>query len=292
MIEVSIHDDRACHLGEGPIWHPLRATLYWFDITAGRLLWRDGETPRHWQFDRMVSAAGWTDAQTLLIAGETGLFLFDLDTGAQTPLCAIEADQPGTRSNDGRADPHGGFWIGTMGKGGEAGAGALYRYYRGTLRRLGEGFTTPNSLCFSADGATAYFSDTRRRTIWRQALSPTDGWPLAEPEVFVDLRPGTPDGERRPDGAVIDAEGCLWNAQWGSGRVARYSPDGELLTTIALPAGHTSCPAFGGDAYDRLFVTSAQQNLTPEQLVTDPGAGQTFVIDGAGRGRPEPAVLI
>ena len=106
-----------------------------------------------------------------------------------------------------------------MGKGGEPGAGALYRYYRGTLRKLGEGFTTPNSLCFAADGRTAFFSDTRRRTVWRQALSPVDGWPVGDPEVFLDLRPGTADGERRPDGAVIDAEGCLWSAQIGRAHV-------------------------------------------------------------------------
>ena len=98
--------------------------------------------------------------------------------------------------------------------------------------------------------------------------------------------------ERRPDGAVIDAEGCLWNAQWGSARLARYSPDGELLTVVPLPTAHTSCPAFGGKAYDRLFVTSARQNLTPEQLGDDPLAGKTFVIDGTGCGRPEPAVQI
>ena len=215
-----IHDETQCTLGEGPLWHPKRNELFWFDI-LGKRLHRSGE---HWHFDGHVSAAGWVDDATLLVADAAGLFLFDLETGAREDLVALEADNPATRSNDGRADPHGGFWIGTMGIGAEPGAGAIYRYYRGEVRQLFAGLTIPNAICFSPDGGHAHFTDTPTRRIMRQRLSARDGWPEGEPEPWLDL---APEG-LNPDGAVIDAEGNFWNAQWGAGRVACYDPDGTL----------------------------------------------------------------
>lgn len=125
-------DNRACELGEGPIWHPLRRQFFWFDILGRRLLSRDDKAGLlEWRFDSMASAAGWIDRDRLLIATETGLDILDLGTGRLAPLMPLEADRPATRSNDGRADRQGGFWIGTMGKHAESGAGAIYRYHRG-----------------------------------------------------------------------------------------------------------------------------------------------------------------
>ena len=286
-VQPRVHDDRACELGEGALWHPGRQALFWFDILANRLLCRDADGPGAWQFDRHVSAAGWIDHDSLLIASETDLFRLDLQSGRQTRLVALEPDNPATRSNDGRADPQGGFWIGTMGKGGETGAGALYRWYRGELRCLQQGLTVPNAICFAPAGDLAYYADTRQRRIWRQPLDRA-GWPLGEAAVFLDFGPEGP----KPDGAVTDAEGCLWNAQWGSGRVARYSPEGVFLGALALPASHVSCPAFGGPGLDRLFVTTARQKLSAAQLATEPAAGCTFMLEGVGPGRAEPAVQL
>ncbi|BBU57818.1 hypothetical protein KU6B_40830 [Mameliella alba] len=112
-----------CTLGEGALWHPDRNSFLWFDILGHRLYEHDGQQERHWQFDRAVSAAGIVDAKRLLIASERDLFLFDLDVATESRLCDLEADNPVTRSNDGRADPLGGFWIGTMGYGGEPAPG-------------------------------------------------------------------------------------------------------------------------------------------------------------------------
>ncbi len=162
-VQPRVHDDRACELGEGALWHPGRQALFWFDILANRLLCRDADGPRAWQFDRHVSAAGWIDRDSLLIASETDLFRLDLQSGRQTRLVALEPDNPATRSNDGRADPQGGFWIGTMGKGGETGAGALYRWYRGELRCLRQGMTVPNAICFAPAGDLAQDHGARQR---------------------------------------------------------------------------------------------------------------------------------
>src|SRR5690606_12990502 len=233
----TIFDDRICQLGEGPLWNPERGQFFWFDILGRRLLSRDAGQPLEWKFDRMASAAGWVDRDRLMIGTETGLALLDLRDGALEPVAGIEADDPATRSNDGRADRQGGFWIGTMGKGGEAGRGAIYRYYKGEVRQLAEGISIPNAICFSRDGGLAYYADTPEGKIWAQPLD-RDGWPQGEPELCLDLRP-----ERlRPDGAVIDSEGVLCVACWGAGAVIRFAPDGRQLDRIEVGGRHSSCP--------------------------------------------------
>lgn len=290
----TVYDDRACQLGEGPLWHPGREQLFWFDILAGKLLSRDGTGQQEWQFDRQVSAAGWIDDDTLLIAGETGLSRFSLSTGKEVMLCEVEADRPDTRSNDGRADPWGGFWFGTMDKAGQHGKGNLYRWYDGELHCLRSHMGTPNALCFDRARNRAYFADTKERCIRHVGLDAETGWPQAQGEdsVFVDLTAGPERGEHKPDGAVIDARGCLWSAQWGSARVACYAPDGNLLETISFPTGHTSCPAFGGPGLNTLFVTTAQQNLPTGVAGWTDLAGQVLCTETPWQGVTEPRVQV
>lgn len=287
---ATVFDNRSCVLGEGPLWHPQRQQLFWFDIMSCKLLSRQGSRPLEWQFDRHASAAGWIDETHLLIASETGLSRFGLETGREEMLCEIEADRPETRSNDGRADPWGGFWMGTMGKAGEPGLGRLYRWARGELRVLDSGLTTPNAICFDQARACAYYSDTRARIIWRQPVDPDTGWPAGDKTVFIDLRATDSTPEHKPDGAVVDAEGCLWNAQWGAARVARYSPEGAFLSAVELPTGHTSCPAFGGADLTTLYVTTATQKLPPDPAGWQQTAGRTFAVTTSARGRPEPRI--
>lgn len=278
-----IFDDCPCALGEGPLWHPERHQLFWFDILGKRLVTRQGANRQIWQFAENVSAAGWVDENRLMIASETALFLFDLDTGEREAICDLDAANATTRSNDGRADPYGGFWIGTMGKNAEPRAGAIYRWYQGDLRTLYEGITVSNAICFGPDGRTAYFCDTYSRVIQKQALD-SDGWPTGSPEPFIDLR----EQGLNPDGAVVDQEGCLWNAQWGASRVAQYGPDGVFLQALDLPATQISCPAFGGPDLRTLYLTSAAVGA-PE---TDTLAGRTFVISGLATGQAEHQVRV
>ena len=271
-------NDQRCDLGEGAFWHPERGEFFWFDITARKL----HSLAKVWSFEHMVSAAGWMDRNTLLIASEVALFTFDLETGAQTPLCALEGDNPVTRSNDGRADPQGGFWIGTMGKAAEPGAGAIWRWYRGDLRRLYAGLTIPNGIAFAPDGRSACFTDTVTRQVMRVALDGA-GWPVGAPVAWLDLRA---EG-LNPDGAVFDAEGRYWVAQWGAGRVAAYAPGGTLSQVVAVPAAHASCPAFGGAGLSDLYCTSARQGLEHP----GPLDGATFRLGGVAKGQAEPQVL-
>lgn len=276
-----LFDDRQCTLGEGPLWHPERSQLFWFDILNRQLLSRENGAPRAWQFDEYVSAAGWVSRNELLIASQTQLFLFDLETESSRKLCDLEVDKAITRSNDGRADPKGGFWIGTMGINAEPGAGAIYRYYKGELRKLYGGITISNAICFAPDGSTACFSDTATQTIQKVALD-ADGWPAGAPELFVDLGPE----DLNPDGAVIDSEGHLWNAQWGANRVARYTPDGSFVEAIAFPANQVSCPAFGGAGLQTLYATTAADGLDGE------ADGKTYSVDVDVRGQSEHRVVL
>jgi len=282
-MSVEVYDTRTCSLGEGPLWHPERKQLFWFDINNRKMLSRSNGEPQSWQFDEYVSAAGWIGQNELLIASETGLFSFDLVTQKRRELCELESENSETRSNDGRADPWGGFWIGTMGKSAEPEAGAIYRFFAGKITKLYSDITISNSICFSPDKKYAYFTDTVSRKILRQPLD-AEGWPAGESELFVDLRV---EG-LNPDGSVVDSDGCLWNAQWGASRVARYSPNGEFLSAITLPSQQATCPAFGGDNLKTLFVTSASEGLS----APSDAQGKTFQVPLSAFGQPENQVKL
>ncbi|MEL7345282.1 MAG: SMP-30/gluconolactonase/LRE family protein [Pseudomonadota bacterium] len=278
-----IFDDTRCLLGEGPLWHPNTGAFYWFDILSMRLYEATSNAVRQWQFDEHVSAAGWVSDTELLMASASSLSLFDIATAKAEPVVALEAENMVTRSNDGRADPWGGFWIGTMGKSLEPDQGAIYRYYRGELRLLYPNITVSNAICFSPEGGYAYFTDTPTQQIMRVALAEKDGWPTQEPEVFIDMRAAN----LRPDGAVVDAHGRLWNAQYGAGRVSAYDASGRFLEDVRFPAQNTTCPAFGGPDLDQLFCTSAA-NGAPK----DGPQGATFKAELGVMGQAEHQVML
>lgn len=277
---MDVYSDTVCQLGEGPLWHPERGELFWFDI-LGNKLFSKGETESTWEFDENVSAAGWVDRDTLLIASETALWVFDIPSGEQEFVAGLEIENDTTRSNDGRADPQGGFWIGTMGKEAEAYAGAIYRYYRGEVRKLFDKITIANSICFAPDGRMAYFTDTVSQRVKRVTLD-DEGWPDAKPELFLDLRAEN----LNPDGSVVDAAGNIWNAQWGASRVACYAPDGTFVKAIAVPASQSTCPAFGGPELQTLFVTSAAKGIDEGK------GGMTFYTDVGVTGQREHQVIL
>ncbi|PWK63176.1 SMP-30/gluconolactonase/LRE family protein [Aminobacter sp. AP02] len=285
-----ILSDEACELGEGPTYDPATDTLFWFDILANRMLEKKlagGATKVH-QFSERASALATIDGERQLLLTETGLHIRDAATGKLTPHMSVEASNPATRSNDARVHPCGALWFGTMGKKAEAGAGAIYWYLRGELRLLFPAISIPNSICFSADGKTAYYSDTATNLLYRLDCDPDTGLPLGEPKLFVDRR-GDKGGI---DGSVVDRDGVLWNASWGGSRIDAYAPDGRVLRSVPVPAQQASCPAFVGAGADRLAVTSAWEGMDEAARSADPHAGKTFLLDIAVNGRHEPNVLI
>jgi sugar lactone lactonase YvrE len=161
--------------------------------------------------------------------------------------------------------------------------GSIYRYFQGEVRQLVSGMTIPNSICFAPGGRTAYFTDTAVGQIMKQALDPL-GWPVGAASVFLDL------GAQgiHPDGSVVDANGNLWNAQWGAGRVRCYDANGAVVKTVAVPGRHSSCPAFGGGEFETLFVTTAQEGIANP----DASQGPVYFAKPDAKGQPEHRVQV
>jgi len=278
-----------CHLGEGPTYDAATDTAWWFDIVERRLFEARLDTGRitiH-SLDVMGSALARIDAHRQLLVADDGLYVRDTADGRMTLYHQLEADNAATRSNDARVHPSGTFWIGTMGRQAERGLGAIYALHRGELSRLYDGVTIPNAICFSPDGTIGYFADTGKNVLFRIDLDAATGLPRGAPVALVTRR-----GGGGIDGAVVDADGLIWNARWGGGCIDVYSPQGEHLRTLRVPARQSSCPAFVGQDFSRLLVTSAWQDMGDDAKRADPDHGRTFVLDVAARGRAEPDVRL
>jgi sugar lactone lactonase YvrE len=278
-----------CHLGEGPTYDVSTDTAWWFDIREGRLFEAHlgGGSIRIHALGRMASALGRIDAERQLVVAEDGCYIRTLSDGAMNLFCPLEADNPATRSNDCRVHQSGTFWIGTMGRKAERELGAIYALHRGKISTLFPGISIPNSICFSPDGATGYFADTARAVLYAVPLNADTGLPRGEPEVLLRHT-----GVGGLDGSVCDADGQIWNACWGAGRVDVYSPQGERLRSLRVPARQSSCPAFVGPDLSGLLVTSAWQDMDAEARAADPQAGCTFLLQASARGRAEPDVKL
>jgi sugar lactone lactonase YvrE len=288
-VPTSVLSAEPCHLGEGATYDAAIDTAWWFDILEARLFEAHLESGRihiH-RLGRMASALARIDATRQLVAAEDGLYIRSIPEGAMTLYCPLEADNRLTRSNDGRAHPSGTFWIGTMGRKAEPRAGTVYALYHGEILRLFPGITIPNAICFSPDGSIGYFADTAENVLYRVPLDPQTGLPRGSPEVFL-----RHSGTGGLDGAVVDADGLIWNARWGGGCIDVYSPRGEHLRSLHVPARQTSCPAFVGPTLSRLLVTSAWEGMDEAARAADPQAGCTFLMDVAARGRGEPNIRL
>lgn len=287
-MSVAILDDTKSELGEGPTYDRIMDTAWWFDI-EGRVLFEhrfeQNNTTQH-GLPGKASMLGVVDEATALIAMEDGLYVRDTKTGDPVLHQSLEADNPETRSNDGRVHSSGALWIGTMGHRAERGVGAIYHFLSGKLTKLYPQITIPNAICFSPDGATAYFTDTMENVIKCVAIDPANGLPTGEPEPFFDqneLKGGL-------DGAITDADGNLWVAVWGASCLQKINSRGELIEVIALPATQPSCPCFIGPNLDRLLVTTAWQGN--REARTKGNGGKTLVVDMPVRGKPEPRISL
>jgi sugar lactone lactonase YvrE len=288
-VPTSVLSAERCHLGEGPTYDATIDTAWWFDILEGRLFeahLASGQVRIH-QLGKMASALARIDAERQLIVAEDGLYIRSVADGAMTLYRPLEAENALTRSNDARVHPGGTFWIGTMGRRAETGAGAIYALHRGELSQVFAHITIPNAICFSPDGALGYFADTRKNELYRVALDPASGLPRGAPEILVKHQ-----GIGGIDGAVVDADGLIWNARWGGGCIDVYSPAGEHLRSLHVPARQSSCPAFVGPDLSRLLVTSAWQGMDEAARAADPEHGRTFLMEAAARGRAEPDVKL
>ena len=287
-LQASLWVDAQNTLGEGVTWCPRSQSLYWTDIHAS-VLWRyrpaDGSTRRWPMPDRLASFALCEDEGWLLLGLAGGLAFFHEESGELRHIAEVETGLP-TRLNDGACDRQGRFVFGTLHEpaAGEArrAAGGFYRLNHDlTLEQLPLGpVAISNSIAFSPDGATMYYCDSWRRTVHRCSY----GDRVADARMHIDL--SQQQGE--PDGSAVDSEGGLWNAEWGSGRVVRYTPDGKADLVIRVPVSQPTRVAFGGERLNMLYITSARDGLSAEVLANEPHAGGLFAIEVPFTGIPEP----
>ena len=184
---------------------------------------------------------------------------------------------PSTRINDGRTDRSGCFVFGTMNEeDGHPATGSFYQWSAAAgLRRLDlPRAGIANSICFSPDGATMYFCDSPTGRIMQCRYDAASA-AVANVVKFAMLE----SSEGQPDGSIVDADGCLWNAAWGAGLVRRYRPDGTIEREIAVPAKNPTCVVFAGTALNELYITTARQEMSPTELERVPHAGGIYRAD-------------
>jgi L-arabinonolactonase len=292
----------AAQLGECPVWSPDEARLYWVDIDGRAVHRYDPRTGLDEQRPapgRPASLALTATPGRLLVAVERRLGFLDWETGAWLEWVMLEPDDGGgeadggpapddggNRLNDGRCDPAGRFWVGSMFDPSSAGraTGLLHRVERdGTAVTVRSGIGVANGLAFAPDGRTMYFADTHRDVVWAYDYD-IDAGEASNERVFIDFGPLP----GRPDGACVDQDGCYWIACVYGWAVLRVTPGGAIDREIAVPVEKPTMPAFGGNDLATLFITTIGGGGSHRTDPTQPDAGGLFAVEPGVRGLPEP----
>ncbi|MCE4554162.1 SMP-30/gluconolactonase/LRE family protein [Roseateles cellulosilyticus] len=282
---MASHDIQAlgayrCLLGESPLWHPTEQALYAVDIPGRQVLrWRsDADLPDVWPQDAEPGCIAARASGGLLVARRDGLWALDTTTGAQSRLAPPPYDATRLRFNDGKVDPAGRLWIGSISDAREPEA-ALYRFDDAAFAAQVQGLTTSNGLAWSPDGRRVHWSDTKAHRIYVADFDMATG-ALSAPRTFAEFAsrtPGEPYGGR-PDGAAMDVEGHYWAAMFEGGAVVRIAPSGEVVQRIELPVSCPTMPTFGGPDLRTLLVTTARDKRPADELAREPLAGAVLQL--------------
>jgi len=280
---VSPHIDL---LGEGPVWSVARQCLYWVDI-EGKYVRRLSLAPKEvvsWRFLETTGSLTCSSRSELLIALGKDIVRFTPESAHVEIICSEpEADVSEWRYNDGKCDPRGRFWVGSLPKDAAFPNGSLWRLdERGNIIQVDTGFQVPNGLAWSPDGTKMYFADSRAKEIYCYDYDVELGV-ASQRQVFARTTDGV------PDGATVDSDGFLWSAEYGAGRINRFAPDGRLHSQLNLPVLYPTSCAFGGPHMDILFVTSATLRTTADDLADRPLSGRLLAVQVQASGLPEPS---
>ena len=283
-MKIDILVDGKAILGEGVLWDERQQAVWWVDIMAGQL-------HRHWLatgenhvFDmgQHIGTVGLCESGVLVVALADGFAYFDPETNAFVSIADPEAHLLNNRFNDGKPTPDGAFLAGTMAYDVAKGAGSLYRLdAQGLVETIANDVTISNGLAWNSAETTLYYIDTIPHHVYAFDYDKASGEISNQRIAFT-----VPQSAGAPDGMTIDSDDMLWIAHYGGGAVRRWNPlTGKLLESIELPATNITCCTFGGDKLNELFVTSARQGLSTEQLASEPHAGALFRIETNFRGR-------
>jgi sugar lactone lactonase YvrE len=285
MTEVTCIAHMADVLGEVPRWHATENALYWIDALKPAI---------HRYDPASGNVESWTPPEKLgsfapcakggvIIAGRNGFALYDPRAATFARISDPENQAEENILNDGRCDPRGRFWAGSMTKTMKGATGRLYRVDKGQTEPCDENIWVSNGIAWSPDGATMYFADSHVHTIFAYAYDVARG-KLGTRRVFAHLTAAT----GVPDGASCDAEGYLWVAMFDGACIARFAPDGRLDRTVPMPVSRPTAVAFGGPGLRTMYVTTARFRLAPEKLAAEAHAGGLLALDVGVAGLPEP----
>lgn len=271
--------------GEGVFWSSREQKLYWTDIKGQQVWWFDPETQasQNYHLEERLCAFALRKDGSILAAFASGIALYNLQTKEREDLYAFESHLSKTRLNDGRVDRQGRFVVGGID---ESDNGASISH----VIRVNQDFSIDtllsdvacaNSICFSPDGKTLYFSDTPKQAILRYPYG-DQGVGTHSVLSHCNDRPGF------PDGSTVDNEGYIWNAEWNGFCVTRYSPEGDIDKVIKVPVPNPTCVALGGKHLDTLFITTSRQMMSDDMLSEMPNAGGLYAIKVSTKGIEEP----
>ncbi|WP_338243507.1 SMP-30/gluconolactonase/LRE family protein [Aurantiacibacter hainanensis] len=284
--EVKRALDAQSLLGEGVLWDPVRQVVWFVDIKRHRLWHYDPETGSN-SFAEAPGQIGWAipaEGGSLLCGLQDGLYVFDPEDKSFAKLMDVPGEPSGNRLNDACADPWGRVWFGSMDDSEGAASGRFYVFDRGEIRPAGpNGITITNGPAVDASGSRIYFTDTTAQRIFVADLSSSG---VGEARPFADTGALFPDAY--PDGPVVDAEDHLWTGLYLGSKVARFSPDGELVATIEMPARDITKMAFGGSDLGTGYVTTATKNMEPADMEQYPLAGGLLTFEAPVRGFAQP----
>lgn len=274
--------EHRCLLGEGPVWDELNDRIFWIDIINGEIHFFCLNSKKHkvMEVGQPIGAIALQTNGGLIAALQHGFAEVEIDEEQVRMIADPEAHLPNNRFNDGKCDPFGRFWAGTMDDiEGKEGVGSLYVLDRDFSVSLKiRDVSCSNGLAWSADDRKLYFIDTPTRQVVSYDYD-IENAAVENKKVVITI----PEGEGYPDGMTIDTEGMLWIAHWDGWKVSRWNPlTGELLATVLLPASRITSCTFGGKKLNDLYITSAKVGLSELELENQPLAGSLFVVKNVG----------
>ncbi len=273
-------------LGEGPVWDAKQGIIYWIDILNGNLhsYHPKNKIQKTIALNQLIGSYALSPNDKIIAALKDGIYWVDKSTGQKELIVQPETGLSNNRFNDGKCDPAGRFWAGTMSLSEDKEAGSVYVMEKNnatqniTSKKVISNVTISNGMAWSKDGSTFYFIDTPSSEVVAYDYNLSTGQ-IKNKRVVISI----PVAEGYPDGMTIDTEGMLWVAHWGGWQVTRWNPNtGEQLFAIPLPAAKITSCCFGGPHLTDLYISSAKVGLSSQEILEQPLAGSLFVLPNCG----------